>query len=32
MTFEVFLPEGIADWLREQLNAGVFKDPGEAPS
>jgi hypothetical protein len=32
MTFEVFLPQRIADWLREQLNAGVFKDPGEAPS
>jgi hypothetical protein len=26
----VFLPEAIANWLREKLAAGVFKDPGEA--
>ena len=30
MTFEVFLPEPLADWLREKLAAGVFTDPGEA--
>ena len=30
MTFEVFLPESMANWLREKLAAGVFKDPGEA--
>jgi antitoxin ParD1/3/4 len=30
ITFEVFLPEAIANWLREKLAAGVFKDPGEA--
>ncbi len=30
MTFEVFLPEQPADWLRELLAAGVFKDAGEA--
>jgi len=30
MTFEVFLPEPLADWLREKLAAGEFKDPGEA--
>jgi hypothetical protein len=24
MTFEVFLPEDMADWLREKLAAGVF--------
>ena len=28
--FEVFLPEQLADWLRELLAAGVFKDAGEA--
>jgi len=30
MTFEVFLPEQLADWLRAKLAAGVFKDPREA--
>jgi len=30
LTFEVFLPEGIADWLWQQLEKGVYKDPGEA--
>jgi hypothetical protein len=30
MSFEVFLPEGIANWLREKIAAGVFKDPAEA--
>jgi hypothetical protein len=30
MTFEVFLPEPLADWLGKKLAAGVFKDPGEA--
>jgi len=30
MTFEVFLPEPLADWLRAKLAAGAFKDPGEA--
>jgi len=30
MTFEVFLPEAIANWLREKIAAGVFKDPAEA--
>jgi antitoxin ParD1/3/4 len=30
MAFEVFLPESIADWLREKLAAGVFEDPSEA--
>jgi antitoxin ParD1/3/4 len=30
MTFEVFLPESIANWLREKIAAGAFKDPGEA--
>jgi antitoxin ParD1/3/4 len=30
MTFEVFLPESIADWLREKIAAGVFKDAREA--
>jgi hypothetical protein len=27
ITFEVFLPEAIANWLREKLAAGVFKIP-----
>jgi hypothetical protein len=26
MTFEVFLPEAQANWLREKLAAGVFED------
>jgi Arc/MetJ-type ribon-helix-helix transcriptional regulator len=30
MTFEVFLPEGRADWLRAKIAAGVFKDAREA--
>lgn len=30
MTFEVFLPETLANWLREKISAGVYKDPGEA--
>lgn len=30
LTFEVFLPEGIADWLWQKLEAGVYKDPAEA--
>ncbi len=30
MTFEVFLPETLANWLREKISAGVYQDPGEA--
>ena len=30
LTFAVFLPEGIADWLWQKLEAGVYKDPAEA--
>jgi antitoxin ParD1/3/4 len=30
MTFEVFLPDSMADWLRAKIAAGVFKSPGEA--
>jgi len=30
LTFEVFLPEGLADWLWQKLEAGVYKDPKEA--
>ena len=30
MTFEAFLPEGMADWLRAKLAAGSFESPGEA--
>lgn len=30
LTFEVFLPEGMAKWLWQKLEAGVYKDPGEA--
>jgi Arc/MetJ-type ribon-helix-helix transcriptional regulator len=30
MTFEVFLPETQADWLREKIESGLFKDAGEA--
>ena len=30
MTFEVFLPESLATWLREKIAAGVFKDAAEA--
>jgi len=30
MTFEVFLPESLADWLRTKLAEGVFCSPKEA--
>jgi hypothetical protein len=30
ITFEVFLPEAIANWLRGKIAAGAFKDPAEA--
>jgi Arc/MetJ-type ribon-helix-helix transcriptional regulator len=30
LTFEVFLPEGIADWVKEKVAAGMFDDPAEA--
>ena len=30
MTFEVFLPETLSNWLREKIRAGVYKDPAEA--
>lgn len=30
MTFKVFLPEALANWLRKKIRAGVFHDPGEA--
>lgn len=30
MTFEVFLPDSMADWLRAKIAAGVFTSPGEA--
>lgn len=30
MTFEVFLPERSAEWLRAKLAAGVFEDAAEA--
>lgn len=30
MTIEVFLPESLADWLREKLAAGVYANAGEA--
>jgi len=30
LTFEVFLPETIANWLWQKLEAGVYKDPKEA--
>ena len=30
LTFEVFLPEGMADWVKEKVAAGVFTDPAEA--
>lgn len=30
MTFKVFLPEPLANWLRKKIRAGVFHDPGEA--
>jgi len=30
MTFEVFLPQGLADWLRAKIAAGVYEDAREA--
>jgi hypothetical protein len=30
MTFEVFLPESLGNWLRAKLVAGVFSDAKEA--
>lgn len=30
MAFETFLPEGMADWLRAKLDAGIFESPREA--
>ena len=30
MTFKVFLPESLANWLRKKIRAGVFYDPAEA--
>ena len=30
MTFEVFLPESLAQWLRSKIAAGKFKSPTEA--
>lgn len=30
MTFEVFLPEGLADWLRAKIADGTYESPGEA--
>lgn len=30
MSFEVFLPEGMADWLRDKLAAETFESPAEA--
>ena len=30
ITFEVFLPETLANWLREKIAAGVYRDPAEA--
>jgi Arc/MetJ-type ribon-helix-helix transcriptional regulator len=30
LRFEVFLPEGLADWLRVQVEAGVYADVKEA--
>jgi len=30
MTFKVFLPESIANWLRKKIGTGVFHDPSEA--
>jgi Arc/MetJ-type ribon-helix-helix transcriptional regulator len=30
MTFEVFLPETLADWLRSKIAAGAFESPAEA--
>jgi len=30
LTFEVFLPEDMAEWLWQKLEAGVYTDPAEA--
>ena len=30
LTIEVFLPEGLANWLWQKLEADVYKDPKEA--
>lgn len=30
MTFKVFLPQSLANWLRKKIRAGVFHDPAEA--
>jgi len=30
MTFEVFLPESLADWLRKKIADGVYTDATEA--
>jgi Arc/MetJ-type ribon-helix-helix transcriptional regulator len=30
LRFEVFLPEGLADWLRARIEAGVYADVKEA--
>ena len=29
LTFEVFLPEGIADWVKARVADGEFEDPAE---
>jgi hypothetical protein len=29
LTFEVFLPEGIANWLKARVAEGAFEDPAE---
>jgi antitoxin ParD1/3/4 len=30
LTFEVFLPEGIANWVKDKVAAGIFESPAEA--
>ncbi len=30
LTFEVFLPEDLADWLWQKLEAGIYTNPREA--
>lgn len=30
LTFETFLPEGLADWLKGQIADGVYESPREA--
>jgi hypothetical protein len=30
MSFKVFLPQSLANWLRKKIRAGVFQDPAEA--